>query len=253
MDRPAKRQRRSKDEKPKAKAKTKTKTNTVINSSSSPIEPTSPFALSTRPKQRLPTASPSPQKPKASPDKSKSLHSFFQPATESQRWAKVEKPTSTSITDDVEFIEDDYDSYDEIFTQHLANEHAILKKTREKPNSISKPKPKPKAPAKKTKRFLLPRTDTDIVDPVQAEDRRPWAQRYAPATVTELAVHKKKVSDLRSWLEDAFSGRRAEVSCRLQMRFLILILSRDYLFYEDRQEVERRRQYHFCPNQSATT
>ncbi|TVY90965.1 Cell cycle checkpoint protein RAD17 [Lachnellula willkommii] len=39
------------------------------------------------------------------------------------------------------------------------------------------------------------------------DDSRPWAERFAPVNLDELAVHKKKVSDVRGWLEDVTSGR----------------------------------------------
>lgn len=127
----------------------------------------------------------------------------------------------------MDLIEDDYDSYDEIFTQHLANERMSLaamgsSQTRQ-PAPKPAPKPKPKAsvkpPRKTTKRFLLS-TDSGngtakealAAQPASEPDRRPWAQRFAPANLGELAVHKKKVSDVQHWLEDAFAGRRPEVS-----------------------------------------
>ncbi|KAF1912367.1 Rad17 cell cycle checkpoint protein-domain-containing protein [Ampelomyces quisqualis] len=40
-----------------------------------------------------------------------------------------------------------------------------------------------------------------------AADRRPWTDKYGPASLQELAVHKKKVADVRAWLADVFSGR----------------------------------------------
>jgi cell cycle checkpoint protein len=39
------------------------------------------------------------------------------------------------------------------------------------------------------------------------EDTRPWAERFSPCNLDELAVHKKKVSDVRTWLEDVINGR----------------------------------------------
>ena len=38
-------------------------------------------------------------------------------------------------------------------------------------------------------------------------DSRPWAERFGPSNLEELAVHKKKVADVRSWLENAFRSR----------------------------------------------
>ena len=37
----------------------------------------------------------------------------------------------------------------------------------------------------------------------QQPDRRPWAERYGPTNLDELAVNKRKVSDVHSWLEKA--------------------------------------------------
>jgi cell cycle checkpoint protein len=39
------------------------------------------------------------------------------------------------------------------------------------------------------------------------ENMRPWAERFAPVNLDELAVHKKKVADVRGWLEDVINGR----------------------------------------------
>ncbi|CAK7212164.1 RFC checkpoint protein Rad17 [Sporothrix bragantina] len=47
------------------------------------------------------------------------------------------------------------------------------------------------------------------------EDLRPWSERFAPTNLDELAVHKKKVADVRRWLEDVMLGR-------LRQRLLVL-------------------------------
>lgn len=39
------------------------------------------------------------------------------------------------------------------------------------------------------------------------KDTRPWIDRYAPVNLEELAVHKKKVADVRDWLSSALDGR----------------------------------------------
>jgi len=40
----------------------------------------------------------------------------------------------------------------------------------------------------------------------EAADRRPWTDKYGPVSLDELAVHKKKVADVRAWLTDVFGG-----------------------------------------------
>ncbi|KAK4197051.1 Rad17 cell cycle checkpoint protein-domain-containing protein [Triangularia verruculosa] len=47
------------------------------------------------------------------------------------------------------------------------------------------------------------------------DDPRPWSEKYGPVNLEELAVHKKKVSDVRKWIEDVYGGR-------LRQRLLIL-------------------------------
>lgn len=37
-------------------------------------------------------------------------------------------------------------------------------------------------------------------------DQRPWTDEYGPVNLEELAVHKKKVADVRRWLSDAVAG-----------------------------------------------
>lgn len=46
-------------------------------------------------------------------------------------------------------------------------------------------------------------------------DQRPWSERFGPVNLDELVVHKRKVADVRKWLQDALSGR-------MRQRLLIL-------------------------------
>lgn len=50
---------------------------------------------------------------------------------------------------------------------------------------------------------------------VANDEQRPWSERFAPVNLEELAVHKKKVADVRRWLEDVMAGR-------MRQRLLIL-------------------------------
>jgi cell cycle checkpoint protein len=64
-----------------------------------------------------------------------------------------------------------------------------------------------------SQKFLVkpkPRAETKT-----KEDTRPWAELFAPIHLEELAVHKKKVADVRTWLEDVMNG---------QMRQRLLLL-----------------------------
>jgi len=44
--------------------------------------------------------------------------------------------------------------------------------------------------------------------PKETIDGRPWTEKYGPLSLDELAVHKKKVSDVRTWFEDVYSGKQ---------------------------------------------
>lgn len=43
------------------------------------------------------------------------------------------------------------------------------------------------------------------------QDCRPWAEKYAPDDLDELAVHKKKVADVRAWLSNVLAGKDRKV------------------------------------------
>lgn len=47
-----------------------------------------------------------------------------------------------------------------------------------------------------------------VSSPASGKDGRPWTDRFGPTSIEELAVHKRKVDDVRSWLENAIRGRR---------------------------------------------
>lgn len=39
------------------------------------------------------------------------------------------------------------------------------------------------------------------------DDHRPWAEKYGPTTLEELAVNKKKVMEVKTWIENVLSGK----------------------------------------------
>lgn len=63
-----------------------------------------------------------------------------------------------------------------------------------------------------SQRFLKPPRPTNADDD---DDTRPWSERFGPRNLDELAVHKKKVSDVRRWLDEVISGR-------MRQRLLVL-------------------------------
>lgn len=45
---------------------------------------------------------------------------------------------------------------------------------------------------------------------VKMVDQRPWADQFAPVSLDELAVHKRKVQDVQDWLTKTVSGRHRQ-------------------------------------------
>ncbi|PLB36724.1 putative cell cycle checkpoint protein Rad17 [Aspergillus candidus] len=113
-------------------------------------------------------------------------------------------------------IEDDYDSFDELFTQHFLDDPVTIQKPSEVqtrsqvPHRPASSKQKQKNPPNSTKRFLITpdsisRTPDTCTSSLESE-RLPWAQQYPPLSLDELAVHSKKVSAVQNWLYSAFAG-----------------------------------------------
>lgn len=173
----------------------------------------------------------------------KSLHSFFQPATEEQRWSqKFEArhaaldPVREKVDDSDDLIEDDYDSYDELFTKHFADRALNVRED-------AKPSQKRRGPLSRSssmnsdrsrkltssKAFFMPYSSSvgvrgrGSLEEVYREDRRPWAQRFPPSNLDELAVHKRKVADVRGWLENVFTGRDRRVCVSLPCSVCVFV------------------------------
>ncbi|KAJ0416184.1 Rad17 cell cycle checkpoint protein-domain-containing protein [Aspergillus carlsbadensis] len=111
-----------------------------------------------------------------------------------------------------DLIEDDYDSYDELFTQHFTNDDiSLLNSTGATSIAGNTQNQQIQKPVSATKRFLLPSHSSPHPDssapPKPNKEDLPWAQRYAPLDLEELAVHKRKVRDVEQWLDDALAGR----------------------------------------------
>ncbi|KAL4923764.1 putative cell cycle checkpoint protein Rad17 [Aspergillus undulatus] len=124
------------------------------------------------------------------------------------------------MDDSEDSIEDDYDSYDELFTQHFTDDRLSqldgmkavpTAQDRSRSPASEKPANVQRQSGNNTKRFLLHSKSSskpEVSNSTQSAERElPWAQRYAPRTPEELAVHKKKVRDVEHWLNDALAGK----------------------------------------------
>lgn len=158
------------------------------------------------------------------------LHTFFKPASEAplpQKQSKTENfpPAEEGVEEDI--IEDD-----------LAEETSRLRKPpmklgkhgttrtvldRRKPlqeqTQNSTVTASQEKPISASQRFLTvsklsgKEASTQTISTREAPDTRPWAERYGPTSLEDLIVHKKKVADVRGWLEGVVQGRNHKVDC----------------------------------------
>lgn len=165
----------------------------------------------------------SPAKQRASKTKSKTavkdapkanakpIYSFFNSATQrqqlSQPSATPEKPVSQ---EQPEAIQDE--SGDEgtsvAFSKGSSTALTVRKRKQHNASLVEEPQLLPSATQKFRKTSDGGRTPSFGV---ANEDKRPWTEQFAPVDLSELAVHKRKVGDVREWLEAAVNGKRQKV------------------------------------------
>ncbi|KMU81255.1 cell cycle checkpoint protein RAD17 [Coccidioides immitis RMSCC 3703] len=188
--------------------------------------PSSSRATSTR---TSPATSPEKRRTRKQPEpdksaSSKSLHSFFAPATEEQRWSKVADDYKPDILEEIE----DEDIEEELLNWNGSRSFNMVTSSqgarqgqgtgsfaisRHKNGSNEERKQNDTAKAairpKPIKKFVMPPDlktgKSDLAD--LGDHLKPWAERFGPADLDELAVHKKKVADVQRWLVDVFMGR----------------------------------------------
>ncbi|ETN39105.1 uncharacterized protein HMPREF1541_05327 [Cyphellophora europaea CBS 101466] len=155
------------------------------------------------------------------PEISKSLHSFFGKASEEQRWQRNKSNTPEVVLagDDLDAIVDD-DLSDEALL--ALEESASSTSALDRRKSMIKPVTNGMGTSNGRK-FVKPsipfkRPNAPSESPsvrTEQESFGPWSERYGPTKLDELAIHKKKVSDVQQWLDGVTSGR-------LRQRLLVL-------------------------------
>jgi cell cycle checkpoint protein len=181
----------------------------------------------------LKSESTSPSKSKKSPRKkrteenSKSLHSFFGRASEEQRWTRKADTPSEEIGDveNGDAIEDDDDnSPEKDFSQLAKRQEDVKFQLDRRKGGVTLTQH-----GSQTSRTGLPASTHKFVKPpvpsinkngtkFELEDssklHRPWADRYSPSSLEELAVHKKKAADVQNWLCGVLTGRNPHVCAK---------------------------------------
>ena len=194
------------------------------------LEPFSPRKSSTDPSPKKLAREP---KPTSKLQTSKPISSFFNAAaTQSQQSNGQSRPNEESPNDEEgkeeDLIEDDSSNEgDDVNDLRGLRDTTRLVLDRRKRPPLSTLNPSTstqghKLPAGSQRFKIAGRITGEGADKsvfksagVVHVDPRPWAERFEPRSLEELAVHKKKVSDIRNWLENVLQGRYRKVGTYL--------------------------------------
>lgn len=155
---------------------------------------------------RSATASASPEKKKRAPVKAEkgkngNLFTFF--STQVNKQIASNTPPTSGTTKDEEDISTDDD--DEI-VETKVRQNTSFTSTATKRNRGAFDAGGESSIVSSSQRFKRPAAKA-VLKPRVEEDLRPWAERFAPQNLEELAVHTRKVADVRGWLESVMSGK----------------------------------------------
>lgn len=122
-------------------------------------------------------------------------------------------PSSQSLDLTGDSLSDD----EEIGAERAASTSFVGKKAQKRSRDCQEAASNPRSNAAASGLQFLRRVEAtpSSYHPAIVEDQRPWSERFGPINLDELAVHKRKVADVRKWLQEVLHGR-------LRQRLLIL-------------------------------
>ncbi|KAF2278194.1 Rad17-domain-containing protein [Westerdykella ornata] len=160
---------------------------------------------SSRATVRSPTKSPAKPKPIHKP-----ITSFFSNARAPQSIQTTSNPEEAAATIPIEEIDDICDSSadDRPASQSVAL--ALRKRDRDVQAAVNHTiDTLPKGSQRFVRSSNGPvNTSTPRSSSASQTDNRPWNEKFGPLSIEEIAVHKKKVGDVRTWISDVFDGRQ---------------------------------------------
>lgn len=183
-----------------------------------PVKSQQDSSSSTKPRTTAKTAAredaPASPKPKA-----RSLYSFFNTATQLQQSKRSQSPEKATVKSQEEDLIDD-DSLDEASIQAsgVFTERNGASQLGKRPAQAMEAFDAIDAERLSfgSQKFLKFSTGAKVERPnVQHPNgdnlnTTPWIERFAPTTLDELAVHKRKVNDVQRWLNEAFEARQGK-------------------------------------------
>ncbi len=145
----------------------------------------------------------------------KPIYSFFNAATQRQRSTPLPSASpekASEVASEADAIHDDSDGaqgQDVQFTKGSQTALALRKRKVQHGESFESEFGVPQSGSQKFRKA----SNGDRVPSLAIvnEDKRPWTEQFAPKDLSELAVHKKKVTDVRQWFEMALKGRKQRV------------------------------------------
>lgn len=154
--------------------------------------------------------------PTKSPGKPKPIHkpitSFFRPGSVPLRQSAQPTPTPSpeKRATPPEDVDDILESSSDDQCPHPTSALPVRKRKSTTALAASDAGHGPKASQKFLRTANGARATPPPHEPKRKEvvDGRPWTEKYGPSSLDELAVHKKKASDVRTWLEDVYNGRQ---------------------------------------------
>ena len=155
-------------------------------------------------------------------ERSRSLHAFFNAADarhQSQANIQYAEEKSEPPIDVDDIIEDD--SEDDNFPKSSSSQQTVRLVLDRRKSHLAPAQKRTisihsdKLPSASQKLLVDEKQEKaalkDVTQSSSQPDPRPWAERFGPIGVEELAVHKKKVMDVRIWLEDRWLGQVQKV------------------------------------------
>lgn len=161
------------------------------------------------------TPTKSKSKPSSKPQ-SKTIFSFFNTATQKQRSqtpASPEKKLPATIEVEEDLIQDDDSLGEEMASlgeTKFGSQYPVPVRQKRKRDGLDDGTTDGSALPRGSQVFKKPNINTigsTVTTGATVPDSRPWTDRFGPSNTEELAVHKKKVQDVRTWLEAVTSGR----------------------------------------------
>lgn len=148
-----------------------------------------------------------------------SIHSFFNAATEKHKAARAEhdaeareeEPSRPAVIGNDSDIEDAEDSSQ---LNALSQGSSVALAMRKRKFNEAQDSQKTGVVTRPTASQKFLKTNSGLrasSHSVRIEDQRPWTERFAPLDLNELVVHKRKVADVRQWLQSSLQGRRQKV------------------------------------------